>query len=558
MNKRILISLSIIGVVAVIGIGGTVAYYNDTETSQGNMFVAGSIDLKVDSASYYNGHICRNGFWECEPWADHIASFNQGTKNNGGAVPSERSNPTKALGEAENNDTYNFVSLGMGFGGEIVLKFDNLILNETGNDIEIVETSFGSPDCAQYPERAKVWVSQDGIIWDEIGDVCVDGALDMDNGALQFAWAKYVKIKDTSNPADFGGDADGYDVDGVRAIHCGTQPDLTGQVCDGSWNFANFEDQKFFNFVDIKPGDSGKNVISLHTFDNDAWACVIIDNLENNDNGCTEPEGLPEGVDTTCGDNEGELAQNLYFFAWTDDGDSLFEPDQGELPLFTNISGPASDVLDGKTYIIADSTTGQPLINCENYYIGLAWCAGDLFVNQTTGNITCDASGMGNDCQSDSLSADITFYAEQARHNPDFVCELPENGEDCTENDECISITLIPSNTPPNYRFEITNDCDKALSHVAFELPTGFPAESPVNGGTYIGNHNSYNIENTTNNPFYSIKFETIGEGIKDGETEIFEYTMPIGAPVLSPMRVSAKAGNNTYQVIIDINQCID
>jgi len=46
--KRILISLSIIGIVAAIGIGGTIAYYHDTETSTGNTFTAGSIDLKVD------------------------------------------------------------------------------------------------------------------------------------------------------------------------------------------------------------------------------------------------------------------------------------------------------------------------------------------------------------------------------------------------------------------------------------------------------------------------------------------------------------------------------
>lgn len=422
MNKKALISLTVIGVVAAFAIGGTIAFFNDTETSTGNIFVAGNLDLTVDSVSYYNGHICKNGQWECEPWADSVISFNQGTKKNGGAVPSERSNPSKALGVAENNDTYNFVSLGMGFGGELVLKFDNLILNEAGDDIEIIETSFNNPSCAQYPERARVWVSQDSIVWDELGDVCQDATLDLDNGSQQLAWAKYVKIKDISDSAEFGGDADGYDIDGVRAIHCGTYPNLIGQPCDGSWNLANLDDEKFFNFTDIKPGDSGKNVISLHVEDNDGWACVTINNLQNDDNGCTEPEGPPEGIDTTCGDNEGELAENLNFFAWIDDGDSFFEPDENEVPLFSNIVGPASDVLNGITYPIADSNTGGPLTATTTYYIGLTWCAGNLIVNQTTGNLNCDAVGMGNDCQSDSLSADITFYAEQYKNNPGFIC----------------------------------------------------------------------------------------------------------------------------------------
>jgi predicted ribosomally synthesized peptide with SipW-like signal peptide len=48
MNKKILISLSVIAAVAAIAIGGTIAYFSDTETSTGNTFTAGSLDLIVD------------------------------------------------------------------------------------------------------------------------------------------------------------------------------------------------------------------------------------------------------------------------------------------------------------------------------------------------------------------------------------------------------------------------------------------------------------------------------------------------------------------------------
>lgn len=47
MNKRILISLSVIGAVAAIAISGTVAYFSDTETSTGNVFTAGTLDLEL-------------------------------------------------------------------------------------------------------------------------------------------------------------------------------------------------------------------------------------------------------------------------------------------------------------------------------------------------------------------------------------------------------------------------------------------------------------------------------------------------------------------------------
>ena len=63
MNKRILISLSVIAAVAAIVIGGTVAYFSDTETSTGNVFAAGSIDLKIDNECYFSGGEC--------PWSPH-------------------------------------------------------------------------------------------------------------------------------------------------------------------------------------------------------------------------------------------------------------------------------------------------------------------------------------------------------------------------------------------------------------------------------------------------------------------------------------------------------
>ncbi|MBI2009736.1 MAG: hypothetical protein HYS86_01020 [Candidatus Chisholmbacteria bacterium] len=214
-----------------------------------------------------------------------------------------------------------------------------------------------------------------------------------------------------------------------------TRPDLIGEPCDGSWDLTDLFEEKFFSFSDVKPGDAGENTISLHVFDNDAWACMDISPLENDDNGLTEPE--EEAGDTTGGDDEGELAQNLEFFSWKDDGDNVFEPDgndqtpntaDDEFPLFSNVSGPASDVLNGVTYPLADSNGnvfdplgGGPLIGSNDYFIGLAWCAGGIGISG--GDISCDGDVMGNDTQSDSLTADLSFRVEQSRNNPDFVCE---------------------------------------------------------------------------------------------------------------------------------------
>jgi len=48
MERSILISAMTIGLVAVMVSAGTIAYFNDTETSEGNTFTAGTLDLKVD------------------------------------------------------------------------------------------------------------------------------------------------------------------------------------------------------------------------------------------------------------------------------------------------------------------------------------------------------------------------------------------------------------------------------------------------------------------------------------------------------------------------------
>jgi len=49
MNKKIIISLSVIGAIAAIAVGGTIAYFSDTETSTGNTFTSGTLDLSVNT-----------------------------------------------------------------------------------------------------------------------------------------------------------------------------------------------------------------------------------------------------------------------------------------------------------------------------------------------------------------------------------------------------------------------------------------------------------------------------------------------------------------------------
>ena len=209
-----------------------------------------------------------------------------------------------------------------------------------------------------------------------------------------------------------------------------TRPDLLDTGCEGTWEETDLGPQhRFFDFSDLKPGDSGENTISLHVFNNDAYACAIIDNMEDNDNGLTEPE--QEAGDNTGGAGEGELSSELRFFAWAeDDGDNVWE--NGEPMLFSNTEGPASDVIDGVVYPLftPDLNGGAVLQGTTTVYIGLYWCYGDIEVDQGNNLLSCDGAGGTNMTQTDSMTADITFYVEQARNNEDFQCPALEDFEE--------------------------------------------------------------------------------------------------------------------------------
>ena len=168
-----------------------------------------------------NGIECLNGSAE-NPGNDGLVpcvmskllDYNPNFQKNGDAISPMRNNPNQALGAPQGNDTFNFVSLG--FGGSIELGFDFVVFNNAGNDIQVIETSFGNPSCTNYPEYARIAASIDGFLWTDLGELCLDGTIDL--GSMTFA--QFIRITDISNAGSsrFGASADGFDVDAVVAI----------------------------------------------------------------------------------------------------------------------------------------------------------------------------------------------------------------------------------------------------------------------------------------------------------------------------------------------------
>lgn len=206
-----------------------------------------------------------------------------------------------------------------------------------------------------------------------------------------------------------------------------------------SWDPSDLLGKYFFKFADLKPGDVGEDTISLHVENNPAWACMdltVTATPENN------PQTTPESkVDTTVGDNEGELQNELNFVFWKDDGDNVLEKDE-ERSVFWQDS--IQGISDSAVLALADSQggvleNGAPLLPGETYFIGKAWCQGILGLDplpqdnysgpldQGTG-ITCDGSQIGNASQTDGVVADVQFSVEQSRHNDGFLCNPPQEG----------------------------------------------------------------------------------------------------------------------------------
>jgi predicted ribosomally synthesized peptide with SipW-like signal peptide len=279
-----------------------------------------------------------------------------------------------------------------------------------------------------------------------LGLVLILGA----GGALATGTSAYFSDTETSSGNTFTAGAIDLQVDNTSYYN--------GVLNQGTtWTVTNLTIEKFFDFNDVKPDDYGEDTISLHVDTNDAYMCANVSLTSNDDNSINEPEG--EDGDVTDGAGAGELADLMEFIWWADDGDNVLEDNEDVIS-----QGPigALDLDATTTVTLADSTTNiwtgapGPVDGETTYYIGKAWCFGDIGAAPVTqdgqtnvmspagnnagtaaagepedGGISCDGSALDNQSQTDSLTADVEFTAVQSRNNPGFQCVPPPTTQAC-------------------------------------------------------------------------------------------------------------------------------
>jgi len=437
--KRILISAGMIAVVGALAIGGTIAFYNDTETSTGNIFTAGSIDLKVDHTyASYNGKECvgdctptgndliingdfedpepvaNGGQWEVYPagipgWSVVSGAGIEIQEGGVAGAPHSSDQLVELDSHGSGSQTRMQQVISTVPGQKYQLKFwhsprpnngpdtDNAIeLNVliTSTSGTIVNDTIGLPS-----------FSGSGTVWTEHTYNFI--ALDTQTS---------IRFSDDGSEADTLG---GYlDDVSVFALDCSPQnPSFPyGGICS-VWNEQDLgqSGHTFWHFPDIKPGDYGTNIISLHVYDNNSFVCLLPDIIEDDENTVLNPE-IVDGDTTDNGLQDGELSDELEFFMWQDaNGNNTFEPTEQVL---LNAGTPFNQI---PTEMIQLSLTSPAPISL----VGMSWCAGTQTGPSTTTPSTllsCDGNGMGNIAQTDQTLADFVAYAIQQRNNEDFQC----------------------------------------------------------------------------------------------------------------------------------------
>lgn len=265
---------------------------------------------------------------------------------------------------------------------------------------------------------------------------------------------------------------------------------------------------KFFNFNDVKPGDTGSNSISLHVINNDAWVCAAISNLVDADNTTTEPEDAPD-LDNLV---SGEMQENLIVTIWRDNGVGGGTPgnnvqDGTEPTIYTGAP-------QAGTWALYDSTTATgPLTGVTTGYVGVKW--------------TLPLS-VGNEVQTDSMTGDISFTVVQSRNNAQFTCgsliSTPQWTEEGTRTGGDVSfvqeegrgtVLRVETIADNDSRVRWTNnnlnlDLD-TLTGISFEA-NRLAAADLVNGNVSMrlfidkdGNLLTADVEEITYEPYYNI-----------------------------------------------------
>ena len=260
--KRIFFSLGMIAFVTAVTIGSTGAFFTDAQTSAANVFTAGSVSLLIDhSLSTYNGTS------DLVVVSDPATTFTSSTDL-----------PTS--------------------GSAVNLTFVHPVWETIPGAHWIwatdpVTNPSGTTDQTYTFTRTFTWTGPVASATIDFGadnyyDVSLNGhpigsnhSLIADNFQNNHHTDITTDIVEGTNTLTFVGENQHIDNSDYQSNPAGI---IFKIVVSGQQTFGptTLTTQKFWDFDDVKPQDTGRDVISIHDPGNDAWACMIVGNVQNN------------------------------------------------------------------------------------------------------------------------------------------------------------------------------------------------------------------------------------------------------------------------------------
>jgi predicted ribosomally synthesized peptide with SipW-like signal peptide len=183
LSKKILAGIVVVGILALAIGWGTYSYFSDTETSSGNKFSAGTLDLKVWNGThwidsplpvYFNVANVKPG----DSGSCTVALKNDGTINGTAKIHiknvenSEGTNPEPETDTAEPGDLGKYLVLKIWYDAEgNGFEADDLIVTDEVNDLNSVLTTLGPLGAGQTRNVKIDWELPSGVENDVMGDI---------------------------------------------------------------------------------------------------------------------------------------------------------------------------------------------------------------------------------------------------------------------------------------------------------------------------------------------------------------------------------------------------
>jgi len=197
--KKILLSIATLGVVGAVVMGSTTALFFDEETSTGNTFTAGAVDLRIDNESYYNGELNEGTTWlqpkDLVEGEDFFFQFDD-------VKPGDWGEDTISI-HVDNNNSWLCL--------DVTLRSD---LDNTSNEPELEDEVPYTDDDGELAEAIEfIWWADDGDNVYEVGETLLPSG---NLGVLAVDETATIALADSQN--NIWGDDGALPGDSVRYI----------------------------------------------------------------------------------------------------------------------------------------------------------------------------------------------------------------------------------------------------------------------------------------------------------------------------------------------------